>query len=109
MSIKIKVENNANLAREELELAVKRALTKCGLQAQTFSKSLCPVDIGNLRNSISYEVNDNTVYIGTNVEYAPYIEFGTYKMLARPYLEPALSNYIGTYESIIKSELGGTG
>ena len=109
MGVTIKIENNSNLVREELELAVKRALTKCGLQAQTFSKSLCPVDTGNLRNSISYEVNDNTVYIGTNVEYAPYVELGTYKMTARPYLEPALSGYIGTYESIIKSELGGTG
>lgn len=29
------------------------------------------------------------VLIGTNVEYAPFVEFGTSRMAARPYLRPA--------------------
>ncbi len=39
----------------------------------------CPVDTGNLRGSINSEVNEGklSVKIGTPVEYAPYIEFGT--------------------------------
>lgn len=39
----------------------------------------CPVDTGNLRGSITSEVNerDLSVRIGAPVEYAPYIEFGT--------------------------------
>ena len=109
MGVTINVENNANLVLTELEHEMEKALVKCGLQAQTFAKSLCPVDTGNLRNSISYIVEGDTVYIGTNTEYAPYVELGTYKMAARPYLEPAISGHIGTYESIIKSELGGAG
>ena len=32
---------------------------------------------GELRNSILYTVNDNKVDIGTNVYYAPYVEYGT--------------------------------
>lgn len=43
------------------------------------AKLLCPVDTGNLRQSITHKVDekDLSVTIGTNVEYAPYVEFGT--------------------------------
>lgn len=43
------------------------------------AKLRCPVDLGNLRESIFYKVDENklSVIIGTNVEYAIYIEFGT--------------------------------
>ena len=36
----------------------------------------CPVDIGRLRNSITHSLNkgDKSVSIGTNVEYAIYVE-----------------------------------
>ncbi len=39
----------------------------------------CPVDTGNLRGSITAEVDENALVarVGTPVEYAPYIEFGT--------------------------------
>ena len=36
--------------------------------------------------------NERTVYIGSNVEYAPFIELGTSKMGAKPYLRPAVEN-----------------
>lgn len=48
-----------------------------------------------------------TVYIGTNVEYAPYVEMGTVKMAARPYLGPAMSNNIAEYKGIMERELKG--
>jgi len=40
---------------------------------------LCPVDLGNLKSSINHKVHkkDMSVTIGTPVEYAPYVEFGT--------------------------------
>ncbi|MEE9401255.1 MAG: HK97-gp10 family putative phage morphogenesis protein [Dehalococcoidia bacterium] len=34
------------------------------------------------------------VHIGTNVEYGPYVEFGTSKMAARPYLRPAFDENV---------------
>ena len=61
--------------------AIARALERCGEQAEGYAKDLTPVDTGNLRNSISHQVDEaeSAVYIGTNVEYAPYVELGTGK------------------------------
>jgi len=37
----------------------------------------CPADTGRLRRSIATEVNDKEAIVGTNVVYAPYVEYGT--------------------------------
>ena len=49
--------------------------------------------------------NSNSVYIGTNVEYAPHVEFGTSKQKAQPYLKPAVTNHVDEYKKIVKSTL----
>jgi HK97 gp10 family phage protein len=58
------------------------------------AKRLCPVDTGRLRSSISWAVQiggEGIVgRVGTDVEYAPYVEFGTSRMRAQPYLRPAI-------------------
>lgn len=50
---------------------------------------------GNLRRSYQYKRGNATGktasgVVGTNVEYAPYVEFGTKFMKARPHLRPAM-------------------
>ena len=45
--------------------------------------------------------NQITVYVGTNVQYAPYQELGTIKMDARPFLRPAFENNETEIEQII--------
>lgn len=61
------------------------------LMVESEAKKLCPVDTGRLRASITTEKIGKAAYaVGTNVEYAPYVEFGTRKMRAQPYLRPAL-------------------
>lgn len=54
-------------------------------------------------------VDDNgqvTVYVGSNVQYAPYQELGTEKMKARPFLRPAFENFKSEIEQIIRQTLG---
>ena len=46
-----------------------------------------------------------TVYIGSNVEYAPYVEIGTTRMRARPFLKPAVDNHQDEYKRIIQEIL----
>lgn len=61
------------------------------------------VDTGRLRRSIEGDDNGkDTAYVGTNVEYAPYVEYGTSKMAARPYLKNALANYADEYKRILE-------
>lgn len=40
--------------------------------------------------------------IGTGVTYAPFVEFGTYKMTARPHLGPALNKARAKYGGVIR-------
>lgn len=65
------------------------------------------VRTGRLRNSISYGVDTDepAVYIGSNVEYAPYVELGTSKMRARPFLKPAVVNYAGEYKDLLEQAM----
>ena len=76
-----------------------------GLYGEGQAKLYCPVDTGRLRNSISHATVEDGMVIGTNVEYAPYVELGTSRMDAQPFLAPAIENHMDTYESIMKSEL----
>ena len=111
--------------------AAIRALEECGLVGEGFAKRLCPVDTGNLRNSISHKVDEGepAAYIGTDVEYGAYVELGTGQYYtggrptpwvyqdargnwhwtrgnrAHPFLKPAVADHTKTYSNIIKSEL----
>lgn len=78
------------------------ALEAVGLQAEGYAKLLCPVDTGRLRNSISHAVQGDTVYIGTNVEYGPYVEYGTRNQRPQPYLTPAATQHTEEYKRIIQ-------
>lgn len=69
-------------------------LKKLGVRVQRAAKRLSPVDTGRLRSSIAEELGRDgqglVERIGTNVEYAPHVEFGTRRMRAQPFLRPAL-------------------
>lgn len=58
-------------------VSIKEALTKACLIVEDAAKEKAPVNTGALRNSITYEVMGNEGIVGTNLEYAPYVEFGT--------------------------------
>lgn len=46
-----------------------------------------------------------SVYVGTNVEYAPYVEMGTTKMAPQPFLRPAATEHIDEYKRLFENEL----
>ena len=130
MTIRIEVDHSRE-AIEEVHTACLRALEICGLTAEGYAKRLCPVDTGNLRNSITHQVQPSelAVYIGSNNEYAVYVECGTGKYYpggrqtpwvyqdargnwhltngqrAQPYLKPAIADHLNTYKSMIEREL----
>ena len=101
----VNLTDNSEEIKDQMSKAIEIALEKCGLIAEGYAKKLCPVDTGNLRNSISHAVSDNVAYIGTNVEYAAYVEMGTTRTRAQPYLKPAVMNNLSEYKQIIDSAL----
>lgn len=77
----------------------EKALRSTGYAVQNTARGLCPVDTGRLRSSIfSRPGQDSAGYfvdVGTNVEYAAFVEFGTSRSRAQPYLVPALAHATG--------------
>ena len=102
-------KDNSKEISEDIKAALLRGLETCGLVAEGYAKKLAPVDTGNLRNSITHTVDDGepAAYIGTNVEYAPYVCLGTIHMKAQPFLKPAVADNANKYRKIIEDELKG--
>lgn len=133
----IEVVSYKQKVEKATEQALKRAAKMIGGTVEGHAKELCPVDTGLLRNSITYAIGGDspnivtytddsgkiagtydeiapkddddqiTVYIGTNVQYAPYQELGAPNahVPARPYLRPAMENYKREIEQIIEQQL----
>lgn len=132
-------ENHKDEVLNALKAAAPKILEMIGIKAEKYAKALCPVGTvestgikgyrgGTLRNSITHTVNDETLSLGTNVEYAPYVELGTGPNFTpppewesfdvptpkgighgyvkpRPYLRPAIIDHLDEYKDIIENEL----
>lgn len=105
--MEVKVTSHVDEVKDALEHQVALALSKVGFSAEDHVKALAPVDTGRLRASITHLVDDRSVTIGTNVEYAKYQEAGTSRMKAQPFLEPGISNNMEEFKEIIRNELKG--
>jgi HK97 gp10 family phage protein len=58
--------------------STQKALLRAGAVFEAGAKAHCPVDTGHLRDSIHTEAQgNNAVAVGTNVGYAPDVEYGT--------------------------------
>jgi HK97 gp10 family phage protein len=73
---------------------VGKYLAKGAVRVTRRAKELAPVDTGRLRSSIDNDLGRDdrglVARIGSDVVYAPYVEFGTRRMRAQPFLRPAL-------------------
>lgn len=108
------------------EDAKQQALNKIGLAAEGYAKRLAPVDTGRLRASITYATvtqqgqpgseakegdaqmhavpDKDAVYLGTNVEYAIYQEFGTKKQpKGKHYIGRAISDHSKEYKTLVEN------
>ncbi|MCR5475504.1 MAG: hypothetical protein K6F28_09935 [Lachnospiraceae bacterium] len=117
MDIKVDVTSNRKLIEEASDEAILRALTAIGQQAEGYAKdelarakphadgTVRPNRItGRLINSMTHDVNvsEKAVYIGTNVEYAPYVEMGTSRSRPYPYLKPAVTKHVDEYRDMVE-------
>lgn len=61
---------------------------------------------GDLRKFIKHGVEGNdTAWVGIRLDYAPYVEYGTIHMPARPFIKPAVQNHMDEYKQIIQEHM----
>ncbi|HFR3844653.1 HK97-gp10 family putative phage morphogenesis protein [Streptococcus suis] len=75
----MKFVDNSAAVKRELERAMIRGLIKAAMLVEGQAVLLVPTKTGALKKSIGYKVNESELvaYVGTNCEYAIYVEFGT--------------------------------
>lgn len=80
------MENNGlkqriNAVADGIDEKLINALSKAAMRVEAEAKKKCPVDKGELRASITHEIekgqNIASAVIGSNLEYSVYVEFGT--------------------------------
>ncbi|MFB9994078.1 HK97-gp10 family putative phage morphogenesis protein [Deinococcus oregonensis] len=78
-----------NIRAASVDLARKKAAVQA-LNIRNEAVSAAPVDTGRLRQSIGLQRRSPDVWrVGTNVNYAPFVEFGTRHQAAQPFMRPA--------------------
>lgn len=74
------------------EVAATTAVNGMAEDVAAAARELAPVQTGRLRDSITSD--GNRAY--TDVEYAPFVEYGTANMSAEPFLRPAADTVDGS-------------
>jgi hypothetical protein len=131
----IKFNDHTNEFLSAFDRAKIRGLEAIGLTAERHAKrdKNMPVDTGRARNSITYALageeahikaysgdkgeaggtyngvaegeKGSAVYIGSNVEYFPFIELGSRSINARHVLKNAASSHASEYKQIMKDSM----
>lgn len=102
----VQFTDNSGAVLELMERAKKNALFAIGVTAEKHAKEYeTAVDTGRLRNSITHAEDEGAAYIGTNVEYAPYIELGSRHNKALHFLQKAAANHADEYKELTEKAM----
>ena len=93
------------LLRNTITIAVAVEAANVSSYTADRGKGDKPQAMGTYRGTAEGNSGDATVYIGSNVEYAPYIELGTAKMGPRSFLHNAAADHADEYKKIFANEL----
>lgn len=85
---------------------VSKAIAKTALDIEADAKALAPVDTGLLKNSISSDIKPMSAEIGPSTHYAHFVEHGTSRMAAQPFMGPAFERRVPGLEKAI-GQIGG--
>ena len=133
--IEVTLESNMDAVMEALGEQLGQAMIAIGMAAESNAKVEITkavydtpekgyIRTGRLRNSITYGVDTSepAVYIGSNVEYAPWVELGHTQKVGRyvpaigkklvnehvpgkPFLKPAVEKYAVEYQDLLKQAM----
>ena len=103
MRINISIKDGAAKKLDRISSDFGDAMEKAAKLVENSAKDACPVDTGALQSSINVSLTENGAKISADKDYAAYVEFGTVKSAAQPFLVPALLNNTDAIISIIKN------
>ncbi len=101
----VKFTDNSAAVLAAMKTKKRQALEAIGATAERHAKAITPVDTGRLKGSISHAADGEAAYIGTNVEYAPYVEFGSVHNKAHHMLKKAATEHSAEYAAIAKAAM----
>jgi HK97 gp10 family phage protein len=103
------VKNDLPKIPSALKAEVRAEISKAGHDIEAAAKEKVPVLTGTLRRSIHtlIEHDGMTAVIGPSVDYGLYVEFGTRRMAARPYMRPAAEAVYPRFTDRVKALLRG--
>lgn len=89
--------------------AVRISVESACALIEASAKGYAPVRTGALRESISTEIRetDKTIVgeVAPHVSYAQFLEFGTYKMAAQPFMRPAYEENRGAILDLFRGNI----
>lgn len=95
---------------QEVTRAEQRALEKIGLYVDGEAVSRSPEVSGRLKSSWEHEVQEKSVIVANNTEYAAFVEFGTSRgQEAQRVLTGSVEENIDEIKRITERELNGVG
>lgn len=108
ITVEIKGDERARFKLNQLSLVkteeIRRLVKETAINVTREAKKKCPVDSGRLRSSIRWVLylGGLTAEVFTDVFYGLFVEFGTKKMKAQPFLLPAWKGEMPKYLAKLK-------
>lgn len=90
-AVRIELKSNLGKIPDQARPRLRRVLVKAAADIEGRAKTAVPVRTGNLKNSIQAQAGRHQLEreVAVGAVYGVFVEFGTHKMGARPYLTPA--------------------
>lgn len=88
-NVEIELHINDREVLSQIDSILEQKLKQACVLVMDGAKQDCPVDTGRLQGSINYQVEGDEGIVGSNVEYAPYVEAGARGRPGKHFLQNA--------------------
>ena len=106
----VRIVNNINSFQNILRGRQNKVAEKVGQFCLRKMKLYVPVDTGFLKSRCQYKVSGfifKKVSLKNDAYYASYVEYGTFKMEAQPFIRPSVERHISEIKNIVRGVYDG--
>lgn len=110
MPARVRREWHGGQIKARIQRAEEAAVAILGERVVVVMEAIVPVDTGALKGSLAFQVeqigNGWLLRFGSfGIHYAVYVELGTYKMRAQPYIRPGADWLASQVGGVLRSQL----